>query len=46
MNRISVNYGNGVIWYFDNYPERYRSQWSNIYSFRVLVELPSQTLWI
>ncbi|MFH1231243.1 MAG: hypothetical protein V1709_07070 [Planctomycetota bacterium] len=43
MIRISVDYGNGVIWHFDNYPERYMINWRG---FWVQEELPSQTLWI
>ncbi len=42
--KIAVDYGNGIIWYFDNYPQEYKNEWVN--HFWVMVEIPSQTLWI
>jgi len=41
MNKRAIDYGNGIIWYFNNYPKEYyidlMGRW---------IELPSQTLWI
>jgi len=45
MKKLTVDYGNGITWHFDNFPEKYDTQWVNN-SFWVQVELPSQTLWV
>lgn len=39
MNKKAIDYGDGIIWYFDNYPKEYFIDQCGRW-----VELPSQTL--